>query len=350
MGSRRNRRKRLQKELQRKAIELESIPKNIDQTPHLLHLNSIGLNMVTEILEPILNQKLKHPENSDFYRWQQVLNQLPNVVAHNRDLNTGRVTITPPPEFTAEQQENLQQTLMGFSPWRKGPLSVMGVNIDTEWRSDWKWDRLGLSSLQGERILDIGCGNGYHCLRMLGAGAESVTGIDPSWFSFFQFQAVQHFLQEPRVSVLPLKDLDLAGVTNAFDRVFSMGVLYHQKSPVDHLKQIHSLLTPRGYAVVETLIIESSNAEALYPEQRYAKMRNVSAIPSVALMEKWLHQAGFSEITLLDTTPTTIEEQRSTDWMTFESLSDYLDPQDSSKTIEGYPSPIRGSWLARRES
>jgi tRNA (mo5U34)-methyltransferase len=34
--------------------------------------------------------------------------------------------------------------------------------------------------------------------------------------------------------------------------------------------------------------------------------------------------------------------------MTFESLADFLDPQDIGKTIEGYPAPKRAVFLARK--
>jgi tRNA (mo5U34)-methyltransferase len=32
--------------------------------------------------------------------------------------------------------------------------------------------------------------------------------------------------------------------------------------------------------------------------------------------------------------------------MVFESLSDFLDPKDKNKTIEGYPAPKRAIFLA----
>ncbi|MFN9977777.1 MAG: DUF1698 domain-containing protein, partial [Phycisphaerae bacterium] len=38
---------------------------------------------------------------------------------------------------------------------------------------------------------------------------------------------------------------------------------------------------------------------------------------------------------------TTLSEQRRTEWMTFESLEDFLDPLDSARTIEGYSAPVR---------
>jgi tRNA (mo5U34)-methyltransferase len=49
---------------------------------------------------------------------------------------------------------------------------------------------------------------------------------------------------------------------------------------------------------------------------------------------------------MVDISTTSIEEQRSTDWMTFESLEDFLDPNDHSKTIEGHPAPTRAVFLA----
>lgn len=314
---------------------------HLDLSKHFDLMRSQGLSQVADILEPLSRDQILHPHSGDFFRWEEVVSELPLAEPSAVFLDRSAVTLTAPKDIPI-----LEKQLQELRPWRKGPYHIMGVDIDTEWRSDWKWDRLKLPSLKGKRILDLGCGNGYHCLRMLGAGASLVTGIDPSWFSFFQFQAVQHFLQEPRVAVLPLKDTHLEGISKAFDMVFSMGVLYHQKSPVDHLRQLGSLLAPEGAVVVETLIIEESSATALYPEGRYGKMRNVSAIPSPSLMEEWLQEAGFSRIELLDISRTTTQEQRSTDWMRFESLKDYLDPEDSTKTIEGYPAPVRGAWIA----
>jgi len=48
----------------------------------------------------------------------------------------------------------------------------------------------------------------------------------------------------------------------------------------------------------------------------------------------------------VDVTTTSLEEQRTTPWMQFESLADYLDPSDRSRTVEGYPAPRRAIVLA----
>ena len=45
---------------------------------------------------------------------------------------------------------------------------------------------------------------------------------------------------------------------------------------------------------------------------------------------------------------TTLEEQRKTDWLENESLIDFLDPKDHSKTTEGYQAPTRAVILANK--
>ncbi|VEB58220.1 tRNA (5-methoxyuridine) 34 synthase [Salmonella enterica subsp. enterica] len=51
---------------------------------------------------------------------------------------------------------------------------------------------------------------------------------------------------------------------------------------------------------------------------------------------------------IADVCVTTTEEQRRTEWMVTESLADFLDPNDRSKTVEGYPAPQRAVLIARK--
>jgi tRNA (mo5U34)-methyltransferase len=46
-------------------------------------------------------------------------------------------------------------------------------------------------------------------------------------------------------------------------------------------------------------------------------------------------------------TDTTVHEQRSTEWMPFESLAEALDPDDPSRTIEGLPAPMRAIVICK---
>jgi tRNA (mo5U34)-methyltransferase len=64
-------------------------------------------------------------------------------------------------------------------------------------------------------------------------------------------------------------------------------------------------------------------------------------LPTIAELTTWLTRSGFRDIQIVDQAITTTDEQRSTDWMTFESLAEALDPDDPSRTVEGWPAPRR---------
>ena len=283
-----------------------------------------------------------HP-HGDLPRWLSALQRLP-VVPLEASIGNG----IPALGGRAEDSQSLRETLMELRPWRKGPVRLGGLLIETEWRSDWKWERVEPHIvLAGQRVLDIGCGNGYFGLRMLGAGAALVVGIDPTLLFVLQWLACRHFSGDIANYVLPLGIEDLPADPVAFDTVFSMGVLYHRKDPSHHLKRIHALLRPGGTMVLETLVLPQERREGLLaPQERYARMRNVWAVPGTGLLQGWVREAGFRRIDLVDTTRTTIEEQRSTTWMQFESLAESLDPENSTKTIEGHPAPIRAMIIA----
>jgi len=77
-------------------------------------------------------------------------------------------------------------------------------------------------------------------------------------------------------------------------------------------------------------------------------MRNVWFLPSIAALTLWLERCGFTDIACVDTNRTSLDEQRPTDWMRFESLADFLDPADRSRTMEGHPAPLRAIFTATR--
>jgi tRNA (mo5U34)-methyltransferase len=184
---------------------------------------------------------------------------------------------------------------------------------------------------------------------MLQAGARLVVGIAPSLLFVMQWMACRHFSGDIPNYVLPLGIEELPDIPVAFDTVFSMGVLYHRKDPLHHLKRIRSLLGNGGRMVLETLVLPGDrHLDLLVPEGRYARMRNVWAIPGLSLLRQWVREVGFDEVQLVDVTRTSLEEQRSTDWMRFESLEKALNPEDRSRTVEGHPAPQRAMLIARR--
>jgi tRNA (mo5U34)-methyltransferase len=175
-----------------------------------------------------------------------------------------------------------------------------------------------------------------------------VIGIDPYLLNVVQFYAIRHFAGKVPVFVLPIAMEIFPAAGLEFDMVFSMGVLYHRRSPLDHLFELGTALTDGAKLILETLVLAEGAGDVLVPEKRYAKMRNVWFIPSCRTLETWLKRCGYKHIVLLDVTKTTKAEQRSTGWMRFESLSDYLDPSDENFTIEGLPAPRRAIFMAEK--
>jgi tRNA (mo5U34)-methyltransferase len=325
----------------------------IDYQPFLTQLASdVESATMTQWLETLpqqIAQGLDEKRYGDLPRWKAALESLPSIDIQTAVLNASAITLNPHTDLDQQQLAHLKQQLLALHPWRKGPFNLFGVDIDTEWRSDWKWDRLieHIEPLAGRRVLDIGCGSGYHCWRMRGAGAELVIGIDPTPLFIVQFFALQKYIQDHHVSVLPMGIEHLPEKMQYFDTVFSMGVFYHRRSPFDHLLELRNALKPGGELVLETLVIEGKEGEVLVPEGRYARMGNVWFLPSTATLSSWLSKAKFRDIKLIDVTDTSTDEQRSTEWMTFHSLAQFLDPNDSSKSIEGYPAPKRAIFTAK---
>ena len=287
-------------------------------------------------------------KHGDLAQWQALVDSVPILPTAHRVLNADAVQIGCSEDMADAAKEQLKNQLKALHPWRKGPYNLFGIDIDTEWHSDWKWNRLKdhISPLEHRLVLDVGCGNGYHCWRMLGAGAKTVVGIDPMLLNVVQFQLIRKLHGEAPLYVLPLGIEDLPYGMKAFDTVFSMGVLYHRRSPIDHLMELRDCLQPGGELVLETLIIDGGLGQVLLPEGRYARMRNVWFLPSCDTLVSWLKRCGFKNIRLVDVNLTSIEEQRTTEWMTFHSLKDFLDAQNPQLTCEGLPAPKRAIVIA----
>jgi tRNA (mo5U34)-methyltransferase len=321
-------------------------PFSLDYAPLRAHLDTPLLGPLLGKVPLDLAASVRH---GDFPRWLAALQALPELTPLSVDLCT-RVSIGTKEQLDDAGRERLRAALMGLHPWRKGPIELFGLSIDTEWRSDWKWERIAphISPLQGRSVLDVGCGNGYHCWRMAGAGAAFVLGVDPHLLYTLQYWALRHFLREPVAYVLPLALEELPDNLQAFDTVFSMGVLYHRRSPFDHLLSLRNCLRAGGELVLETLVIEGEDGLALVPPGRYARMPNVWFLPTCNTLASWLVKSGYTEVRLIAVSTTTTAEQRSTPWMTFESLAEALDPADPTRTVEGHPAPKRAVFVARK--
>ena len=313
-------------------------------------LNNTRLEVWQQSLVPILEEALNPEGNGNLPLWLPALETLMQMPTSEKVVLNSSAIRAYSTNFA--QHSELENALKALMPWRKGPFEIEGVYIDTEWRSDWKWQRLlpHLSPLKDKKVLDIGCGSGYHLWRMLGEGARFAVGVDPSLLFMSQFLAIKHFVgNEAPAWFLPitLEQLPTTPKGGDFDTVFSMGVLYHRRSPIDHLMDLKRHLKAGGELVLETLVIPEDYGQILVPKARYAQMNNVWFLPSVAELMHWMQRCGYRNIRCVDVNQTSTEEQRATEWMQWKSLADFLDPEDTNKTIEGYPAPLRAIILAQ---
>jgi len=286
-------------------------------------------------------------------KYDQLMAQLPEVSSPCKvSVQDGAVVIGESQQFSSEEHQKIEAMIEELVPWRKGPFNLLGHEVDCEWRSDLKWNRVvpHLNWFKGMKVADVGCGNGYYMYRMLELEPEYVLGFDPSEKFYQTFRFLQHFAKDPRLQIEMLGANHLKLLPGWFNCVFCMGVIYHQRNPLGLLADIYESLRYRGVVVLESIVMPGEDDTCLFPKDRYGKARNVYFLPTVPCLENWLHRTGFREIEVVCAGKTSTEEQRRTPYAPFESLSDFLDPADSSKTIEGYPAPERAVILARKKS
>ena len=245
----------------------------------------------------------------------------------------------------------LKNYLSAFLPWRKGPYKIDDLIIDSEWCGDLKWQRVAAHiDLENKVVLDVGSGNGYFSYHIALSGAKLTLALEPFLLFVYQFYALYELIKKPPpIALLPLRLENISSKTH-FDVIFSMGVLYHQKSPIEHLLRLKKLLTEKGVLILETLIVEGNLGYALMPKNRYACMANVWFLPSIDTLISYLQRCGFGYIKILDVSKTSKIEQHRTPWLSkhAKSLEDFLDSKNDAYTIEAYPAPKRALCFCKK--
>ncbi len=240
-----------------------------------------------------------------------------------------------------EEAEQIKQTALLMKPWRKGPFQLNKLFIDSEWQSQIKYNLLEPHfDLKDKIVGDIGCNNGYYLFRMLSQKPKKLIGFDPSAIYYSQFQFLNHFIKSDIVyELLGVEHVEF--YEHKFDTLFCLGVLYHRSDPVAMLKSLFKGLNKGGELILDTFMIDGEEEMCLTPKDRYSKIPNIYFVPTVKALKNWCHRAGFETVVVLETMKTEHNEQRKTEWIDTQSLEDFLDPNDSTKTVEGYPAPKR---------
>ncbi len=286
-----------------------------------------------------------------FLRYRLPCEALEAFPAAHIDCSTPTVTIGSADEVSPGQQKEIEAQLRAFMPWRKGPFSVFGIDIDAEWQSHRKWQRLlpHLPDLQGKVVADIGCNNGYYMFRMIPHQPKIVLGLEPSVQHYYSFKGLNNMARQENLHIDLLGVEHLQLFPDCFDVLFLMGIIYHRSSPVECLRDIHTSQRSGGTLILESQASPGNAPTAHFPEKTYAKVPGTYFVPTASCLKNWALRAGFSDVDILCQHPMSSEEQRPTDWMQFESYSDFIDPSDPEKTVEGYPAPERVYLRAQKK-
>ncbi|NRA45754.1 MAG: tRNA 5-methoxyuridine(34)/uridine 5-oxyacetic acid(34) synthase CmoB [Oligoflexales bacterium] len=297
---------------------------------------------VQEILR-IKTEAEKALEDPKMALFLRAIEGLPKFKSKHCKLDQDVVEVGAPEELQPSEKQLFDPALKAFIPWKKGPFRLFGTTIDSEWRSDLKWNRLhgNFTSLQGKRVADIGCHNGYFMFRMAAQNPELVIGFEPYAKHLINYQLIQQYAQVPNLAFELLGVEHIHFYPRFFDTVFCLGILYHHTDPVGLLRKIYESLRPGGELIIDCQGIPGGEPHALVPSGRYARARGIWFLPTLSCLSNWLRRTQFRDLQCFYGQALSSEEQRRTEWAPIDSLQEFLDPNDSSKTIEGYPAPWR---------
>lgn len=317
-----------------------------DYLPHIPNANHEAILSLSKIHRDRLAQRKK-----GFLRFREPYEAISHLRASHLDFSGDQVIIGNKEELSSPDFAEVYKSMREFMPWRKGPFQVFGIDIDSEWRSERKWNRLtaALPDLENKVIADIGCSNGYYMFKMAQFKPRMVLGLEPYIQHYFAFKTLNSLAGQQNLFIEPFGVEDIPLFPNSFDVIFLMGIIYHRISPVEMLKEISEAMRPGGHLILESQAIPGEDSIALFPEKTYAKVPGTYFVPTRLCLYNWLLRAGFSDINIFDFHPMSNQEQRKTDWMTFESYDDFIDPNNPERTVEGYPAPYRVYIKARKE-
>ena len=318
-------------------------------------LINLRWNFILKIYNYAMNLEILQNKKQECRTWKNVepwflqLQEASKIEKSNLEIDYGDwFSVGKKEDLTSEEFEVIEKTAKKLIPWRKGPFKIFGLEIDSEWQSNIKYNLIRPHfNLKDKVVADIGCNNGYYMFRMLEDKPKRLIGFDPSPLTLHQFEFVNHFVKSDIIyEMLGVEHLEF--YNHKFDFIFMLGVLYHRPDPVGTLKSLARGLNSKGEILIDTFMIDGEEELCLTPNKRYSKIPNIYFIPTIPALKNWLERAGFEDIEVLATTVTTSDEQRKTEWSFDQSLEDFLDENDKTKTVEGYPAPKRVYIKARK--
>lgn len=128
----------------------------------------------------------------------------------------------------------------------------LDLNDETAMWDEWRqsWDRfqpkLTPEALDGQRVLEVGCGEGRHARLVSRAGARCIVGLDLSRgverARQLESNPAHHFIQGD-LRYPPLKE-------GSFDTLYSNGVLHHTPQPIESFRAVAPLVKAGGWVSI----------------------------------------------------------------------------------------------------
>lgn len=139
-------------------------------------------------------------------------------------------------------KENKYDDPVFFEKYSRMSRSQEGL----EGAGEWNTLKNLLPDFKGKRVLDLGCGYGWHCIYAMQQGAVSATGID---ISEKMLAMAREKTTNPEVNyiAMPIEDIDFP--PDCFDIVISSLALHYVPSFEQVVRKVRKCLTTDGYFV-----------------------------------------------------------------------------------------------------
>lgn len=160
-------------------------------------------------------------------------------------------------------KENKYDDNRFFSQYSKMARSVEGLKGAGEWYILQKM----LPDFTGKRVLDLGCGFGWHCIYAIEHGAAHVTGIDISEKMLGEARKRTTFPQV-EYKCMAIEDFDYR--PDSYDIVISSLAFHYLESFADICRKIHNCLTKGGsfvFSVEHPIFTAYGNQEWYYDSE-----------------------------------------------------------------------------------
>jgi len=224
-------------------------------------------------------------------------------------------------------KENKYDDQVFFDKYSQMDRSVKGLSGAGEWHQLKKM----LPPFAGKRVLDLGCGFGWHCAYAIENGAAKTVGVDISENMLKRARA-EHASEKSEYLCMPIEDVDFP--TGSFDVVLSSLAFHYVESFRDICEKANRMLVPGGAFVfsVEHPVFTAYGTEDWY----YDAEGNIDHWPMDRYFTEGRRDANFLGETVLKyhkTLTTYVNTLLETGF----SLTGLVEPQPSAEMLHTVP-------------